>query len=633
MTTLPTFEAGQILPAQKLTDLASIAAEALTKANAAAPAGTVSRAGLKLLTNIAQAQSLACFGDSHTEGYAASQTAFNYVSLLGAALGVTPVNYGLGGAQAADATRIAYTNYNPQTAGSPLATVMIGTNDSYQYNVLTGKSAAFQAMHLALVAYLACPVKTKGQEAGITYAGVWAASAKNGGFIGKETSANLATATFTGYGPVVYVAAGMVNGDAGTFDILVDGVVWGSFTTAPPSGATITTILGQTYGSQLCRIYGLTETQHTIQVKKTNASGTVTVDWVASAAGQNRAEGVNVIVGGFPRGNIQDTNAPIYLNLIKNNVQQLAGDGLPVTYTDVAGFIVPATDLIGDGVHTNDTGMGHIRDAFMAAINSNARGGLWRSTPLKQLPDGYGDAVVRGSNMTVYPGTIGPFIGGGDNHQIGGVFNSIIGGRFNNATGYFCTLGGYGNFATGTYGAVFGSAASDRGQVGVDAFASGSAANPGDSQAAKRVMRAATTDATVTRLTQDAAAAGAANTANLPDSSVYHARFSVVARQTAGAAGTVGDTAMWEGIILLKRGVGVATTTFVNGKRDSSVTAAAAIVAGTAFAPALNDAGAAAWRVTVNVDTTNGGLSLAVTGEASKTIRWVARIETVELTP
>jgi len=43
-------------------------------------------------------------------------------------------------------------------------------------------------------------------------------------------------------------------------------------------------------------------------------------------------------------------------------------------------------------------------------------------------------------------------------------------------------------------------------------------------------------------------------------------------------------------------------------------------------------AGAAAWSITLTTDTTNGGLAVTVTGAASTTIRWVAKIETTEVT-
>jgi hypothetical protein len=42
--------------------------------------------------------------------------------------------------------------------------------------------------------------------------------------------------------------------------------------------------------------------------------------------------------------------------------------------------------------------------------------------------------------------------------------------------------------------------------------------------------------------------------------------------------------------------------------------------------------GASTWTVALAADTTNGCLSITVTGQASKTIRWVARIMSTEVT-
>jgi hypothetical protein len=52
----------------------------------------------------------------------------------------------------------------------------------------------------------------------------------------------------------------------------------------------------------------------------------------------------------------------------------------------------------------------------------------------------------------------------------------------------------------------------------------------------------------------------------------------------------------------------------------------------TVVAGAYNDTVAAAWRIGLTADTTTGGLAVTATGEANKTIRWVARVLSVEVT-
>jgi hypothetical protein len=43
-------------------------------------------------------------------------------------------------------------------------------------------------------------------------------------------------------------------------------------------------------------------------------------------------------------------------------------------------------------------------------------------------------------------------------------------------------------------------------------------------------------------------------------------------------------------------------------------------------------AGASAWDITLTADTTNGGLAITVTGAAATNIRWVATVNTSEVT-
>ena len=64
-------------------------------------------------------------------------------------------------------------------------------------------------------------------------------------------------------------------------------------------------------------------------------------------------------------------------------------------------------------------------------------------------------------------------------------------------------------------------------------------------------------------------------------------------------------------------------------KRDTGVASAALVGTVTTTVLARDFA---AWTVTVDADTTNGSLRLQVTGEAAKTIYWVAFLRTVEIT-
>jgi hypothetical protein len=134
----------------------------------------------------------------------------------------------------------------------------------------------------------------------------------------------------------------------------------------------------------------------------------------------------------------------------------------------------------------------------------------------------------------------------------------------------------------------------------------------GISQSALLVLGAQTTDATATVLRSNSSAASTINQVILPNNSAYYFKGSVVAGVTGG-----GNTKGWtiEGVI--KRGANAASTAIVG---TATVTSSYA------------DAGASTWALTATADTTNGGLAITFTGQASTTIRCVAQITTTEMT-
>ena len=210
-------------------------------------------------------------------------------------------------------------------------------------------------------------------------------------------------------------------------------------------------------------------------------------------------------------------------------------------------------------------------------------------------------------------------IAGGLRNTASGSTAAVTGGQANVASGSWSAIGGgQSNAANGSFSWTPGGQQADaRSAFGKGVWSAGQFAAAGDAQAGEQVLRRQTTDATQTRITADNAAPGTANSLPLPNNGTYLARLLVVARQVAGTAGTAGDSAAWEVSALVKRGATAAATVLVGG-------------GGAALTPSLNDAAAAAWRLAVAADTTNGGLALSGTGEANKTVNWVARIASVE---
>lgn len=146
--------------------------------------------------------------------------------------------------------------------------------------------------------------------------------------------------------------------------------------------------------------------------------------------------------------------------------------------------------------------------------------------------------------------------------------------------------------------------------IGKYTYASGQFAALGDAQNGVFVLRCATTDATATVLTTNNSGSGTTNQVILPNNSAYAFTGTVVARQQA-ADGTA--SAAWKIEGLIRREANAASATLV----ASTVTAISNVPG---------------WTLALSADTTNGGLAVTATGAAATDIRWVATVQTSEVT-
>jgi hypothetical protein len=149
--------------------------------------------------------------------------------------------------------------------------------------------------------------------------------------------------------------------------------------------------------------------------------------------------------------------------------------------------------------------------------------------------------------------------------------------------------------------------------VGKFTYASNVFAAHADAQFGLFVLRRSTTDATATGLTTDGSAPDATDQIILPNNSAFAFTGTIIARQQA-AGGS--NFAAWEIKGAILRGANAASTTI--GSFNINALSATA--------------GASAWVVALSADTTNGGLAVTVTGAAATNIRWVATVQTSEVT-
>jgi hypothetical protein len=164
--------------------------------------------------------------------------------------------------------------------------------------------------------------------------------------------------------------------------------------------------------------------------------------------------------------------------------------------------------------------------------------------------------------------------------------------------------------------------------------------NVGHAQTGRVSMAARTTDATTREFgtsTTDTAAAAFSRWVLRPDSTVT-VMIEITARQTAGAAGTVGDSASWWFKGQIKRTGAV--TTLVNihclHEHDLLLNPVGNVVgliyesAVAAQTPSRSDAAAATWTVLVDANDANETLRLRATGQLNKIILWGANLHTAE---
>lgn len=222
----------------------------------------------------------------------------------------------------------------------------------------------------------------------------------------------------------------------------------------------------------------------------------------------------------------------------------------------------------------------------------------------------------------------------GQNAKASASYAAAIAGIFNTASGLgSLALGGYGQtIASGDGAVAIGGGINATGAVAAarNAFALGDSAHvptvrgkfafssdgafvQGGSQYGNVVLRRQTTDATASTLGSDGAVGGANNQVILPNNSAFAFAGRVIARQQA-AGGS--DYAAWEIKGAIIRGANAASTTL--GSFNINKLSATA--------------GASAWTIGLSADTTNGGLAITATGAAATNIRWVATVQTSEVT-
>ena len=260
--------------------------------------------------------------------------------------------------------------------------------------------------------------------------------------------------------------------------------------------------------------------------------------------------------------------------------------------------------------------------------NTASAAGSFIGGGISNTASGGGYAVVSGGDTNT-ASAASAVVAGGSNNTASQLFSSVGGGAINTASGQYSVVsGGSNNTASGDFSAIAGgtnhtanSAYSlvsgggnghTKGIVGFSAFpASNSPITGIRTQKGLLVLGVKTTNATKTAMRSDSATASATNQLVLENNSVV-----TVTGVVSAKAYSYGDVKGWTFSALAKRDSSAATTTLI----VSDIVEIGA------------DAGASTWSIDVDVDTTTGVLFVKVTGQASRTISWIATLQTAEVT-
>lgn len=252
-----------------------------------------------------------------------------------------------------------------------------------------------------------------------------------------------------------------------------------------------------------------------------------------------------------------------------------------------------------------------------SGLNSHAEGNLSAASGQGSHAEGYNTkaqsdfAHAEGHNTTA-SGTVSHAEGNGTTASGP---NSHAEGEGSRATGVSAHAENQYTEASGNYSHAEGqgSVASRRSQY---AKSAGGISAAGDAQIGNMVASASTTDAVAKVLTSAALplvlTGATANVLTLPASRAFQLKISTVARRTDVQGEMAGFT--WEGLV----------------GRDATGNAR---IIGTPVTNKWSDTAAAAYAVAVSIDaaTADNYVAVTVTGEAAKTIRWVAKLEWVEV--
>ena len=315
----------------------------------------------------------------------------------------------------------------------------------------------------------------------------------------------------------------------------------------------------------------------------------VAIGWDAADTGPN-----NVLIGRISSSNYRQMQTIIGMWADGGDYQS-GNTAVGYGAKAMASYSIALTNSYASGASSFAAAVGNNTSSYGASgANSVAMGYLAKATA--------GNAVAIGSRATASASASMSFCTSYANYgNVSSAANAITMGDGNSASATSSIATGYAANAN-----VQGKHAHANGS-----FGGGNA--EGSAQRGTFVLRCDTTDATAEALRTSSGTASTDNQVVLPNDSCYGFTGTVIAREDSSATN---DFAIWEIKGGAVRGASASTTALgtYNINKISEST------------------GATNWSIALSADTTNGAVAITVTGEASHNIRWVATVNTTEVT-
>jgi hypothetical protein len=389
----------------------------------------------------------------------------------------------------------------------------------------------------------------------------------------------------------------VVAGDLGTIINCTSGTFTVSLTAAATLGAGFN-----------CTIWNTSATA--TDAITIDPSGTETIDGRASRI-LGRGEGMQIVCDGVNwQTGSKKTMRGYADNIATNNPPRASGNASIAIGQDCVAS-GSASVAIGDGADatsSNSVAIGQ-SSAGQAAQAVTGGGAMALGGSYASGTDSFAAGVA--NNTSTYGATGANSIAIGQSAKSSGTSGGAFGGVFNIASGsQSISIGGVSNTASGTSSFVTGTYGNTGLIENKVVFGNGFSTVSGSAQFGVLVLKRSTTNETPQVLTVWDGSPGATNQVILPNNSAYAFSGIIVARQQA-STGT--QSAAWRVEGLIRREANAASTVLVNS----------------ALTVISNTPG---WTLALTADTTNGGLAVTATGAAATNIRWVATLQTSEVT-